>query len=137
MRNLPGLYYLSIKRIKGNVWSFKFIYSSVIEWACISLEESAPLTCQALHDSHPLIGSCARACQLELCSYALESVYTQTPILYIIHVSTACPQSDLTIPSHAFRRLWDYASTSTCLAGALVISHFGGDVVRSRRPFQA
>jgi protein-serine/threonine kinase len=31
MKNLPGLYYLSIKRLKGNVWSFKFIYQSVLE----------------------------------------------------------------------------------------------------------
>ncbi|WVN90406.1 uncharacterized protein L203_105642 [Cryptococcus depauperatus CBS 7841] len=31
MKNLPGLYILKIKRTKGNLWSFKFIYQTVIE----------------------------------------------------------------------------------------------------------
>lgn len=31
MKNLPGLYLLNIKRLRGNVWSFKFIYQTVIE----------------------------------------------------------------------------------------------------------
>jgi protein-serine/threonine kinase len=31
MKNLPGLYSLNIKRLKGGVWSFKFIYQTVLE----------------------------------------------------------------------------------------------------------
>jgi protein-serine/threonine kinase len=31
IKNLPGLYSLDIKRLRGNVWSFKFIYQTVIE----------------------------------------------------------------------------------------------------------
>jgi protein-serine/threonine kinase len=31
MRNLPGLYHLTIKRLRGDVWSFKFIYQTVLE----------------------------------------------------------------------------------------------------------
>lgn len=31
MKNLPGLFILKIKRTKGNLWSFKFIYQTVIE----------------------------------------------------------------------------------------------------------
>ena len=31
IKNLPGLYLLSIKRIRGSVWSFKYIYKTVIE----------------------------------------------------------------------------------------------------------
>ncbi|RXK38814.1 CAMK/CAMKL/KIN4 protein kinase [Tremella mesenterica] len=31
IKNLPGLYSLTIKRIKGSVWSFKFIYQTVVE----------------------------------------------------------------------------------------------------------
>ncbi|KAK4684404.1 hypothetical protein P7C73_g5776, partial [Tremellales sp. Uapishka_1] len=31
IKNLPGLYLLNIKRLKGSVWSFKFIYQTVIE----------------------------------------------------------------------------------------------------------
>lgn len=31
IKNLPGLYLLNIKRLRGNVWSFKFIYQTVIE----------------------------------------------------------------------------------------------------------
>ena len=31
IKNLPGLYVLSIKRLRGTVWSFKFIYQTVIE----------------------------------------------------------------------------------------------------------
>jgi protein-serine/threonine kinase len=33
IKNLPGLYLLSIKRLKGGVWSFKFIYQSILESA--------------------------------------------------------------------------------------------------------
>ncbi|RSH94394.1 hypothetical protein EHS25_004197 [Saitozyma podzolica] len=31
IKNLPGLYLLNIKRLRGSVWSFKFIYQTVIE----------------------------------------------------------------------------------------------------------
>ena len=31
MKNLPGLYLLNIKRLRGGVWSFKFIYQTVLE----------------------------------------------------------------------------------------------------------
>ncbi|WVQ73870.1 hypothetical protein IAR50_003451 [Cryptococcus sp. DSM 104548] len=31
LKNLPGLYILKVKRTKGNLWSFKFIYQTVIE----------------------------------------------------------------------------------------------------------
>jgi len=31
IKNLPGLYLLNIKRLRGNVWSFKAIYRAVIE----------------------------------------------------------------------------------------------------------
>jgi len=31
IKNLPGLYLLNIKRLRGNVWSFKFIYQTVLE----------------------------------------------------------------------------------------------------------
>jgi len=31
IKNLPGLYLLSIKRLRGSVWSFKFIYQTVVE----------------------------------------------------------------------------------------------------------
>ncbi|WWD16781.1 hypothetical protein CI109_101213 [Kwoniella shandongensis] len=31
IKNLPGLYLLNIKRLRGGVWSFKFIYQTVIE----------------------------------------------------------------------------------------------------------
>nr|XP_019012409.1 CAMK/CAMKL/KIN4 protein kinase [Kwoniella pini CBS 10737]OCF51190.1 CAMK/CAMKL/KIN4 protein kinase [Kwoniella pini CBS 10737] len=31
IKNLPGLYLLNIKRLRGSVWSFKFIYQTVLE----------------------------------------------------------------------------------------------------------
>jgi protein-serine/threonine kinase len=31
MRNLPGLYILTVKRSRGSAWSYKFIYQTVIE----------------------------------------------------------------------------------------------------------
>ena len=31
LKNLPGLYLLTVKRLKGNHWSFKFIYQTMIE----------------------------------------------------------------------------------------------------------
>ncbi|WVR04046.1 hypothetical protein IAU60_001045 [Kwoniella sp. DSM 27419] len=31
IKNLPGLYLLTIKRLRGSVWSFKFIYQTVVE----------------------------------------------------------------------------------------------------------
>lgn len=31
IKNLHGLYLLSIKRLRGSVWSFKFIYQTVVE----------------------------------------------------------------------------------------------------------
>jgi len=31
MKNLPGLYQLNMKRMKGGVWSFKFIYQTILE----------------------------------------------------------------------------------------------------------
>jgi hypothetical protein len=32
IRNLPGLYSLDIKRLRGNVWSFKFVYQTILEY---------------------------------------------------------------------------------------------------------
>ena len=32
LKNLPGLYILTVKRLKGNHWSFKFIYQTIIEY---------------------------------------------------------------------------------------------------------
>lgn len=31
IKNLPGLYLLNIKRLRGSVWSFKFVYQTIIE----------------------------------------------------------------------------------------------------------
>ncbi len=31
IKNLPGLLSLDIKRLKGNVWSYKFIYQTLLE----------------------------------------------------------------------------------------------------------
>jgi hypothetical protein len=31
LKNLPGLLSLDIKRLRGNVWSFKFVYQTILE----------------------------------------------------------------------------------------------------------
>jgi hypothetical protein len=31
IKNLPGLLSLDIKRLRGNIWSFKFVYQTVLE----------------------------------------------------------------------------------------------------------
>lgn len=32
IKGLPGLYQLNAKRLRGNVWSYKFIYQTIIEY---------------------------------------------------------------------------------------------------------
>lgn len=44
IRNLPGLYSLDIKRLRGNVWSFKFVYQTILEYVSRLRKISADAT---------------------------------------------------------------------------------------------